>query len=62
MFYKNLIMSQEVILDAIQCFGKAVVQEVIDMVNVSDADCMYTTFEDMGMFDHAECVEMLYFN
>jgi hypothetical protein len=55
-------MSQEVILDAIQCFGKAVVQEVIDMVNISDADCMYTTFEDMGMFDHAECVEMLYFN
>ena len=55
-------MSQEVLLDAIQCFGKAVVQEVIEMVNVSDPDCMYTTFEDMGMFSHAECVEMLYFN
>lgn len=54
-------MSKELIQDAIQCFGNIVVNEVVNVVYVSDADCAYSTFQDMGMDEHAECVEMLFF-
>lgn len=49
------------IQDAIEEFGANVVHEVIEVVSVSDADGAYSMFEDMGMFDHQACVEMLYF-
>lgn len=55
-------MSQELIQEAIACFGSTTVNNVIEMVSISDADCMYSTYQDMGMDDHAECVEMLYFD
>jgi len=55
-------MSKELIQDAIQCFGDVIVKEVLSVVNISDPDCAYTTFQDMGMEDCAECVEMLFFN
>ena len=55
-------MSQELIQEAVQCFGSITVEEVIDMVRVSDPDCMYTLYQDMNMDEHAECVEMLFFN
>lgn len=54
-------MSKELIQDAIQCYGSEIVKEVIEMVHISDPDCMYTTFQDMHMEEHAECVEMLFF-
>jgi len=38
-----------------------VVNEVRMIVEFSDPDGAYTTFEDQGMYDHAECVSMLYF-
>jgi hypothetical protein len=49
------------IQDAIEEFGANVVHEVIEVVSVSDPDGAYSMFEDMGMFDHQACVEMLYF-
>lgn len=49
------------IQDAIEEFGANVVHEVIEVVAMSDADGAYSMFEDMGMFDHQACVEMLYF-
>jgi len=55
------VMSRELIQDAIQCFGEVVVREALSVVHVSDPDCAYTTFMDMGMEDCAECVEMLFF-
>lgn len=55
-------MSQELIQEAITCFSSSVVNHVIEMVGCSDPDCMYTLFQDMGMYDHADCVEFLFFN
>jgi hypothetical protein len=54
-------MTKEKIIEAIEIFGDNVVSEVQTLVDVSDADGCYTMFEDMGMFEHAECVEFLYF-
>jgi len=55
-------MTKELLSEAIECYSSSVVNSVIEMVSVSDPDCMYTLYQDMGMFDHADCVEMLYFN
>jgi hypothetical protein len=42
-------------------FGDEVISTVLETVSMSDADGAYTLFEDMGHFDHADCVEFLYF-
>ena len=49
------------IQDAIHEFGANIVHEVIEVVSISDSDGAYSMFEDMGMFEHQACVEMLYF-
>jgi hypothetical protein len=48
--------------EAIELFGDAVVSQTRETVEMSDPDAAYTMFEDMGMFEHSECVEFLYFN
>ena len=53
-------MSKELLQAAIQCFGEMVVREALEVVRVSDPDCAYTTFQDMGMTESAECVGMLF--
>lgn len=55
-------MSKETHKEAIETFGSQIVNEVIMLVEISDADGMYSHFEDMGMYEHAECVEFLFFN
>ena len=55
------MVNQETMYEAVQCFGGQIVSEVIETVRVSDPDCMYSTYQDMGMDEHAECVEMLFF-
>lgn len=55
------MLTDNKIQDAISEFGANTVHEVIEVVAVSDPDGAYTMFEDMGMFDHQACVEMLYF-
>ena len=47
--------------EAITLFGKTTVYEVIEIVEVSDTDGAWSLFSDQGMFEHAECVELLYF-
>jgi len=47
--------------EAIEIYGNAIVNQVEMMVEMSDADGMYTQYQDMGMDEHAECVEFLYF-
>lgn len=54
-------MSKETLKEAIENYGREVVAETISIVNVSDPDGAYVTFEDMGMYDHCEVIEMLYF-
>ena len=53
---------QQKVQQAIDQFGNAIVLEVIEMVTLTDADGAFTSFEDTGMFEHAECVELLYFD
>jgi hypothetical protein len=57
----NQTMNKELIQDAIDCYGKNLVSEVISLVQMADADGCYSMFQDMDMPDHAEIVEMLYF-
>ncbi len=47
--------------EAISIYGSDVVSTVIQMVEMSDPDGAHTMFEDEGMFQHAECVEFLFF-
>lgn len=55
------MITREKIIEAIEIFGDDIVSEVRSLVSVSDPDGTYTMFQDMGMDDHAECVEFLYF-
>ena len=54
-------MTNEKIKEAIENWGSDVVNDVQSIVDISDADGAYITFEDAGMFSHAECVDFLYF-
>lgn len=54
-------MEKNLLKDAIKCFGSMVVWEALEIVQVSDPDCAYVSFFDMGMKAHAECIEMLFF-
>jgi len=47
--------------NAITQFGPKIVEDVQNMVELFDADGMYTTFSDKGMYEHAECVSFIYF-
>lgn len=49
------------IKEAREIFGEDMVETVITLVEMTDADGVYSTFLDMGMDEHAECVEFLYF-
>ena len=52
---------KELIAEAKQLFGSHVVEETAMVVEISDPDGAYAHFEDLGMFEHVECVEFLYF-
>ena len=54
-------MTPQHIQNAITIYGAQVVSEVQDVVDISDPDGAYSLFEDMGMFEHAECVAEMYF-
>lgn len=47
--------------EAIKIFGEGVVMTVTELVNVADADGVYTLLEDMGQYEAAECLSYLYF-
>lgn len=49
------------IAEAIKIFGEGIVMQVVELVNVADADGVYTLLEDMGHYEAAECVSYLYF-
>ena len=55
------MLTKEKIHEAVETFGLSVVQEVRMVVELADPDGAYTQFEDMCMFEHAECVSLLYF-
>lgn len=53
--------SGDLIADLIATFGEAKVREVEEIVNMSDSDMAYSTFEDMGDEDACSIIEALYF-
>lgn len=53
-------MNKELLEEAIEIFGNQVVYEVREVVELSDPDGAWSTFQDMGKWDHAECVEFMY--
>jgi hypothetical protein len=57
---KHNIMS-ELEKQAIKDFGEGVVRMVIQAVELADPDMAWATFNDMEMFEHADCIEFLYF-
>ena len=54
-------MSEEKIQEAKTMFDPQIVDEIMELVRISDADGAYTLYEDMGKYEHAECIEYLYF-
>lgn len=51
------------IKEAQTMFGNDVVNEVVTLMSlVEDPDSIYTIYEDMGQYSHAECVSFLYFD
>lgn len=57
-----MMLLPELVEEAKKMYGSEIVAEVIEMVGLADPDGAYTQYEDMGMFEHAECVEFLYFS
>jgi hypothetical protein len=53
---------EERLVEAIEVFGKDVVDEVIAIVNLNEPDAAYVQFEDDKMLKHVACVEFIYFN
>jgi hypothetical protein len=58
-YYANIMSDLE--KQAIEEFGAGVVRMVIQAAELADPDMAWATFNDMGMFEHADCVEFLYF-
>ena len=48
------------IQEAIDRFGQALVDLVLNIVGMSDEDGAYALFTDYGMHDGCECVKFLY--
>jgi len=54
-------MNKELINEAVKAFGINVVNDVRLIMDLTDDfDAAYSSFEDMNMWDHVECLEMLY--
>jgi hypothetical protein len=42
-------------------FGSNVVEEVIEIATCCDLQVAYDTYKSMGMDNHAECIEYLFY-
>lgn len=54
-------MKNKIYQKAITEYGRDIVSDVVAIVNMSDPDGAYSQFQDLGMYEHAECVEFIYF-
>jgi len=55
-------LNQSLVESAIQIFGAPIVHQVIQLVQVSDPDGIWSLYNDMGYDEHMYCVEYLYFD
>ena len=55
---------KERIQEALSSWGDAVVGDVLNTMSFmhGDPDGLWSTYEGMGMFEHAEAVEHIYFD
>jgi hypothetical protein len=53
---------KERIEEARKTYGDEIVAQTIEIVAISDPDAAYAYFDDCGMDEHCECVEIIYFN
>ena len=51
----------EVLSEAAEFFGWEVVETVVGCVEAADPDGAWALFKGMGMDEHVECVEFIYF-
>lgn len=51
----------EKLKEAVNIYGAKTVDDVTSFVELFDADGAYVTFKEESMFDHAECLSMLYY-
>lgn len=54
-------MKNEKIKEAYEIFGREIVNLVVSVAEMADPDGAYCQFQDMDMFEYAECTEFLYF-
>ncbi len=47
--------------EAIETYGKKKVDEIMALVDIGDADCVYAMLKDLGDEDGMEIVSMIYF-
>lgn len=48
--------------ECVREYGKQVVDEVLEMIELSDADGLWSMYNDLGLYNHAEVVEHIFFN
>jgi hypothetical protein len=53
---------KERIQEAIEAVGSEAVNLALTLAEVSDPDGAYTTLQDMGEFEAAEAIEIIYFD
>lgn len=53
---------KERIQEAIEAVGQEAVNLALTLAEVSDPDGAYTTLQDMGEFEAAEAIEIIYFD
>lgn len=56
----NYTPPAELVAEAVQIFGRDMVATVVLCANTSDPDGALAFFEDMGLKEEAECLNMLY--
>jgi hypothetical protein len=54
-------MNQAALEECRATFGAELVATVMMLCELSDPDGAYTYFEDMQMYEHAECVRAIFF-
>ena len=53
-------MEKKLIKEAIDSFGYETVNQVFEMMELTNPDEAYVIFNDKKMFTHSKCVEFLY--
>jgi hypothetical protein len=56
------MLSKEKLQEAKELYGQQTVSDVQMLVELADPDGVWSMYGDMGMYEHQECIEFLYFD